>query len=292
MVYVFIPCRLDTDLRYTLEDLYQKATKPAEVKTVVVNQDLPENRWHQRDFDYISKNILLISIDEDRFAGLPRVRSLAKSFRPSNAKYILFIDAHTRFDQDWDRALINKYQQHWSGAKVVFSVYPNAFYLPDSREPYVEYNVNSFNKHWKHNRRYDCGPNMKDKNASFAKSAIAGGFLFSTIDWIEEVGFRYDQEFGWDEIQASYESVVNGYEILSFKYPPVYHLYSHENRKTSRVHGDVDMMGKGEDMFVKLLTHEGIRKFDSYYEMDFKKWLNVYTGKKLDYRSGVGYIFT
>ena len=289
MIYVFIPCRLDTELKNTLEDLFENASNPSGIYCVAINQDLHNNKWHQRDFDSISKNILLVNIDEDRFAGLARVRSLALSFKPSKAKYVLFIDAHSRFDKNWDLNLIYNHTNY--NRKVILSVYPNNYELPNTKIKYVSRNVNDLNRKWINNRRYSCAP-ADEKLGKYSRSAIAGGFLFTDIDWLEDVGFRYDQEFGWDELQTTYQSIEKGYHIVNYSYPPVYHLYSHENRKTKEIHGRVDRFGKGEDLFANLLTPEGIKKMDEYYEIDFINWLNVYTGKKLTYNSRFGYKFT
>lgn len=289
MIYVYIPCRLDTELKNTLEDIFDNAQDPSNVYVTVFNQDLHNNKWHQRDFDYISKNILIVSVDEDRFAGLARTRSLALSFKPSKAKYILFIDAHSRFDKHWDTNLIENYESY--GKKVILSVYPNSYYLQNVRVEYKHRNVNDLNRNWRNKRRYTSGP-VKDTSSKYSRSAIAGGFLFTGIEWLEEVGFKYDQEFGWDELQTTYESVAKGYDIVNYSFPPIYHLYSHENRKTAEVHGNVDSFGNGADLFAKLLTREGIDKMNGYYELDFIQWLNEYTGKNLTYTSGIGYKFT
>jgi hypothetical protein len=289
MIYVFIPCRLDTELKNTLQDIFENSTDPSNIYCVAVNQDLHNNKWHQRDFDDISKNILIVNIDEDRFAGLARVRSLALSFRPSKAKYVLFIDAHSRFDKNWDTNLITNHSNY--NRKVILSVYPNGYDLPNSKSKYVCRNVNDLNREWKNRRRYSCAP-VNEKESKYSRSAIAGGFLFTDIGWLEEVGFKYDQEFGWDELQTTYQSVEKGYHIVNYSYPPIYHLYNHENRKTKKIHGEVDRFGNGADLFAKLLTPEGIAKMNTYYEIDFIKWLNVYTGKNLTYNSGIGYKFT
>ena len=268
MIYVFIPCRLDLELRNTVEDLYEKAAKPDEVYVTIFNQDLYNNKWEQRNFDYISKNILLINVDEDRFAGVGRVRSLAKAFTPSKAKYVMFIDSHSRFDHEWDTSLINKHIE--CNRKAVFSCYPNGFTSPNVKAPYIHCSANIFEQDPSKSRMFTYQP-MKDKEG-FHKSTIAGGYLFSTVDWVEEVGFSHRFDFGWNELQATYSSIEKGYEVLTYFHPPIYHLYSHENRKAN-VHGRPDVFTPQEEEFINILTVEGVTKMSTYYGFNFRNWL-------------------
>lgn len=230
VILVQIACRLDKELKKTIIDLYDKADNPSEIEVIVVNQDFENDMWKQSDFPY---NVTIINIDESKTRNLAHSRSFCKLFISPSHKYFMNIDAHSRFDKGWDTILITAYENY--GKKCMISVYPKGYQITPTGEDFLirddnSFAINHFNVDSNGVFRIEAIPVLTDEK--YHRSLAAGGFHFTTIDWVWEVG--YDQYCAWaeHELSIAIRTYCHGYDIVSYHIRPIYHLYDHTQRKS------------------------------------------------------------
>ena len=229
-ILIFIACRLDKELLNTINDAIIKASEPNNLDFVVYNQDFQEDAWIQSQFP---ERVTLINVDQDKTRELAQIRQHALLYIKPSHKYYLCIDAHTRFDEEWDTIL--KQNLNGYGKKCVISAYPKTYKIADGNETLNKHETHIVNKivsdaHCNYTFRFEAV--SSGLNQPYDKSNIAGGFHFTFIDWLINVG--YDPYVGWDyhELDTSLMSYTFGYDIVNAKNTPVYHLYDHSQRKS------------------------------------------------------------
>jgi hypothetical protein len=229
-ILVQIACRLDKELKKTIIDLYDKADNPAEIEVIVVNQDFENDMWKQSDFP---DKVTLINLEESKTRNLAHSRSFCKLFIKPSHKYFMNIDAHSRFDKGWDTILITAYENY--GKKCMISVYPKGYQVLETGEDLLirddnSFAINHFNVDSNGIFRVEAIPVITDEK--YHRSLAAGGFHFTTINWVWEVG--YDQYCAWaeHELSIAIRTYCHGYDVVSYHLRPIYHLYDHTQRKS------------------------------------------------------------
>jgi hypothetical protein len=261
MIYVYIPCRLDKEVIPTCFDLINKAENPNNIKIIVFNQDRQSDMFFQ---DLFPSQVTLINVDYRKFSNLCWIRSLAKYFIEPEFKYFLSIDSHMRFDKNWDTILINALLPN-----SILSAYPPAYPLYGKFEENKAHHANDWNREKIGGYPFVMKPNNNGED--YCKSTIAGGYHFTTIEWLEKVG--YDKFLCWryDEIDPTYRSIGMGYSILNYKHTPIYHLYDRSNRKQDD-HAEIFLTDCSE-RFKSKLNDEYTKKVNEYYDINFFDFL-------------------
>lgn len=229
-ILVQIACRLDKEIKKTIIDLYAKADNPNEIEVIIINQDFENDIWKQSDFP---DSVTLINIDETKTRNLAHTRSFCKLYITPSHKYFMNIDAHSRFDEHWDTILITAYENY--GKKCMISVYPKGYRVtPEGNDIIIRddysFAINHFNVDKNGVFRIEAIPVTTDKK--YHRSLVAGGFHFTTIDWVWEVGYDQYCEWAEHELSISIRTYCHGYDIVSFHIRPIYHLYDHTQRKS------------------------------------------------------------
>jgi hypothetical protein len=261
MIYVYIPCRLDKEVIPTCFDLINKAENPNNIKIIVFNQDRQSDMFFQ---DLFPSQVTLINVDYRKFSNLCWIRSLAKYFIEPEFKYFLSIDSHMRFDKNWDTILINALLPN-----SILSAYPPAYPLYGKFEENKAHHANDWNREKIGGYPFVMKPNNNGED--YCKSTIAGGYHFTTIEWLEKVG--YDKFLCWryDEIDPTYRSIGMGYSILNYKHTPIYHLYDRSNRKQDD-HAEI-FLADCTERFKSKLNDEYTKKVNEYYDINFFDFL-------------------
>lgn len=251
MIYVYIPCRLDNEIIPTVKDLFEKSFNPQNIKVIIFNQDIPDKSFSQLDFPE-EYNIVLINVDYNKFSNVCRIRSLAKSFIEPQFQYYLSIDAHSRFDSNWDLLLVNTINNYPN--KSIISAYPPIYTLEEGLGDNNVHFTNKFNV----NKESDF-PFVSEhfpKTQDYRISTISGGFHFSKIKWLYEVGYDPLLNFRYEELDLTYRSIEQNYDIVNYKNTPIYHLYNHSNRK---------LEDHQEEIFIEDCRDHLYNKFKPYY---------------------------
>jgi GT2 family glycosyltransferase len=169
-----------------------------------------------------------------------------------------------RFDKNWDTILINSLLPN-----SILSAYPPAYPLYGKFEENKTHHTNDWNREKIGGFPFVMKPN--DNGEDYCKSTIAAGFHFTTIDWLEKVG--YDKLLCWkyEEIDLTYRSIGMGYLVINYKHTPLYHLYDRSKRKQYD-NAEVFLSDCNERMKLKL-NDEYTKKVNDYYNINFFDFL-------------------
>lgn len=295
-ILVQIACRLDNDLLNTVTNLLEKANKPNNIEILIINQDFEDNQWKQSNFP---DNVTLVNIEESKTRNLAHARAFCHLYVKPSHKYFINIDAHSRFDENWDEILVTAHTEYVArtGNKCMISVYPKGFRVSKNGEDII-LNDNSFG----YNRLVPFDPNgfrieaypasdidINVPEQRFIPSVVAGGFHFTSIDWVKNVG--YDIYCGWGEheLNITLRTFCHGYDIVSYYIRPIYHLYDHSQRKSLKS----PTFDYGVDSYSRLKSHilgnnltfleelfnignkRTIEEFEKYYNFELRKQLKL-----------------
>ena len=263
IIYTFIPCRLDKEIIPTVYDLFAKADEPQNIRVVIFNQDRTEDCFTQ---DLFPENVLLVNVDYNKFSNICFIRSLDSYFAQPSDKYFLSIDSHCRFDQDWDTILKTNLPD-----KGILSAYPPPYQLYGSALPANNTHcANDFNREFNGGFPFVMKPCNED--VSHCRSTIAAGFLFTSIEWLKDVGYNKHLCWKYEEIDLTYRSIGAGYSIVNYKHTPIYHLYERSNSRKLDDHQEIFLTDCNEE-WRNTLNPTTTKAVNEYYDIDFETFL-------------------
>ena len=265
IIYCFIPSRLDRELIPTCYDLLNKADNANNIEIVVFNQDREDDMFKQSQFP---PQVTLINVDYNKFSNICWIRSLAQYFVKPQHTHYLSIDSHMRFDKGWDTILLNALKPN-----SVLSAYPPGYSLYSPLPQNTKHHRNCFNI--ERNGPFPFVSDIQEVSGDYLKSTIAGGFHFSTIDWLEKVGYDKHLCWKWEEIDLTYRTINEGYDIINYKHTPIYHLYDHTMRKLQD-HQEVFLTDCDTHFLQKTNTHS-LLKISEYYDINFEDFVKNLT---------------
>ena len=192
--------------------------------------------FYKKDEIYIPNlpNIKKIVSEAPTNIGMGVGRNLANSLY-NGEDYYLQIDAHCRFDKNWDHSLITylKEFQNCGIKKPLLSTYPGEYFYNERLEEFVDYtaisNYISFTE-FPDRFKESLIPSqtaVSNTNSS-VQSSISGGYIFSTGEF-STVGFNDKVAFWGEEILIAAAAWTRGFDLLIPPKPHIYHLYfNHE----------------------------------------------------------------
>lgn len=223
-ILVIIPAYMDNELEATIASLIDGAADPSLLDIVVINQD-DETRTAPQFPDCVS----LVNIHYSKSRGVAWARSLLNSFLSSTHTYVLNIDSHMRFDTNWDLILKNALNRY--PGKAVISAYPGQYFVstPERTNGNVINYIDGVKPDW-------CvlvgsRPAAPDKDGFIRFGILAAGFNFAARQFWEDVPVDPNLDWNWEQIDPTVRAFTYGYDIVNIPSPPIYHLYTHENRK-------------------------------------------------------------
>ncbi len=148
--------------------------------------------------------------------------------------YYVQVDAHTRFNKNWDRTYINqiKYYQAMGIEKPILTCYPkNYWYLEDGSE-FLEnsLNVTLISFHEKpelfKNFRFTSQSAMPNSSGSIYTRSVSGGSIFTVGPFIEP---NSKILAGGEELVIAARAYTHGYDLVLPRSLEIWHLYYNHN---------------------------------------------------------------
>ena len=276
---VSIACRLDNELIPTIENMMLMADDWSKIDVLVYNQDEESTMFKQTNFD---SNVTLVNVNHIHTRNLSQARYIAQAFTKPSHEYYMCIDAHTRFDKGWD-TIVKQAVDGYEG-KCVITAYPPTYSHKDGKG---NNDLHSFNKPLSISQFIQSGGAKIEEGIDYRKSLFAGGYHATKIDWLYDIG--YDPYIDWQfhEIELSLRSYTHGYDIVNYKHTPLYHNYTHENRKKQQpilnnyhIHGGERIYGKIMKANMTFMEHKfplgeerTLEQFDEEYGISLTDWL-------------------
>lgn len=217
-IFVSIANYRDPECKWTVKDLFEKASNPDRVFVGICWQSLEGDEY---PFDVQSEQIRVsqFSAFESKGASWAKVQAM-KLWQDED--YILNIDSHMRFAQGWDEKMIDMLLTCPSD-KPVLSTYP-AEYIPPAQLTFSTPHLvaKGFDEKSKilHLRSY-----KKSLSAPKRSAFVAGGFIFAAAQLFQDVPWDPHIYFIGEEISFALRAWSHGWDIYSPHICLIHHYY-------------------------------------------------------------------
>lgn len=258
-IFISIASYRDPMLLFTLQSAYSQASSPESIFFGVVDQhDLPQRDKFQKLFFF--SQIRYCHLYPEETLGVSWARSIAYSLY-NGEDFILQVDSHTYFERGWDESLIGQFNfVKTFSTKPILSTYPYPFEMVDNVPIYTKPTGETVLV-----LRPKPNQNLSVDNPILTFQAehlftdfpvlgchIAGGFLFCSGNFVEEIPYDPYLYFHGEEQNLSLRAFTKGWDIYHPKWIPLYHLYKDSNQSydTHHWHGEVDEKRAFNTMFL------------------------------------------
>jgi hypothetical protein len=225
-IFVSVASYRDPETRSTVEDLLSKAKYPKRVYVGVLAQI--DRRKESNFLAPFGPNIRQEVLDYKDSKGVCWARSRILTKLRHNEEYVLQIDSHSRFKQDWDVTLLSLYSQ--LDNRSVISYYPPS-YKPNepinyTENPYIYFNIQKFSDpgipRFSSGVKYDQKKSIKDCRTI----AIAGGCLFGHSSVFNDVPYDPYLYFFGEEPSYALRLFTHGIKCYNTPISFMYHFYN------------------------------------------------------------------
>jgi len=234
-IFVQIPSYHDFELPKTIFNALDQSSGAHTINFGI------HHSFYKKDDIYIPNlpNIKKIVSEAPTNIGMGIGRNLANSLY-NGEDYYLQIDAHCRFDKNWDHSLITylKEFQACGIEKPLLSTYPGEYFYNERLEEYIDRamtsNYISFTEHPDRFKEHLIPSQTAVLNTKeVVQSSISGGYIFSTGEF-STVGFNDKVAFWGEEILIAAMAWTRGFDILIPPKPHIYHLYFNSSSELQR----------------------------------------------------------
>lgn len=248
-IFVNIAAYCEPHLELTLDSLFANATLPQNLRVGLFDQSDQDNIGWLRKKPYWDK-IRYLNADHRQSRGAAWARNIASSLYAGEDFYFQ-IDSHTIFDPAWDRILLDGHALVSQKVdKPIITTYPIAFKIEDGKPvwstqrsgavymmgllPTANFQTKGINYGAK--VYYESGASFKEG------FHIAGGFIFASGTFVDEVPYDPQLYFEGEEQNLSVRAFTHGWSIMhpSDKYIPLYHLYKTPETSSDSHHWNSD----------------------------------------------------
>lgn len=251
-IFVSIASYCDELLFFTIKDCMDKANKPENIFFGIVDQNEATQRAEIDGLDF-KNQIKYVYINNIDTFGVSWARNIAFSLLDGE-DFLLQIDSHMLFEKDWDLTLINQYNNlKMISQKPIITTYPYDFSFDENSNP-------TFNKPSgksvlvlrphpdtpleKDSARIRFRAEHKYTDAPVLGCHIAGGFIFTSSDFIEEIPYDPFLYFVGEEQSLSIRAYTRGWDIYHPIWIPLYHQYKNKKIEYLSQHWNKDANDK------------------------------------------------
>jgi glycosyltransferase involved in cell wall biosynthesis len=224
-IFVQIASYRDPECRRTVADLFRKARHPERIFVGICNQIDADNDKELCCGPYpCADQVREIVVPAAGSRGVCWARHQAQKLH-GGEDYVLLIDSHMRFIDDWDERFIEELKL-CSSPKAAFTNYPAAYTPPDRLDMTnnaIVMVAKPFNRlgDLRFRSRVLTRPVDKPLRGAF----IAAGFLFATAALMAEVPHDPYMFFAQEEIAMSLRLYTHGWDVFSPRTNLIYHFY-------------------------------------------------------------------
>ena len=274
MIFVSIAAFCDPFLPHTLLDAVSKAKNPELLVFAVVDQ-IQESRKNALAALCEPAELRYVHISPVESRGVCWARSIAYSLCQTE-EHFLQIDSHMLFESAWDEQLLQKWQDlKIASAKPLISTYPYGFEFED-HQPVVKIEVSD-------QTTLVLRPNpesaLTESNATLTFRAehvftqsdvlgahLAGGFLFGSTDFINQVPYDPRLYFHGEEQSMALRAYTHGWDIYHPHHIPLFHLYKTPNVSHDNHHWHPNWDAQREIKFTTFNSLSNQRVMDLVYQ--------------------------
>jgi len=240
-IFIQITSYHDYELEKTIRNAILKSSGETELIFGVHSIFYEDNAWTETIKQI--PNVKLVESKAPDNLGMGLGRSIAHDLY-SGEDYYFQIDAHSRFDQNWDTFLINEINTHKSNGfnKPLITQYPKPFWYEGDEEKIRDHEEVVTQFYWKDKQRFKNnrtpmqGTVLNPKGNIFSIS-VSGGSIFTEGEFLKPNKLIFSEG---EEIFIAARAYTNGYDMLVPSEMFMYHLYygTEGNNKRRLVYPD------------------------------------------------------
>ena len=224
-IFVPIASYRDPECCRTVADLFRKARNPERIFVGICNQiDREKDEELAREAYPFAKQVREIIVPASGSRGVCWARHQAETLHRGE-DYVLVIDSHMRFIENWDEFSIEELKLCPS-PKSVFSNYPAAYRPPDQidvTDRAIVMVAKPFNRLG--DLRFASRVLQRPSDKPLRGAFIAAGLLFAKAALIHEVPHDPYMFFAQEEITMSARLFTQGWDVFSPRTNLIYHRY-------------------------------------------------------------------
>lgn len=229
-IFVMIASYRDLELVPSIRDLLAKSSGKNKISVGVV--------WQKDENETLgeyanNKDIRVIDYPWNQSKGLGWARSLAQSLY-KDEEYILQLDSHHRFSQDWDKSLIDMMKMVGDESAKPFLTSYAAGYDPSNDKVLHNTPAKVLPRDFKKSGTIWFNPvaiNNHDKlSRPIRARLVSGHYYFTLASHITDFPYDPDMYFAGDEITLSVRSFTAGYDLYHPHVNVVWHHYGRLDR--------------------------------------------------------------
>lgn len=232
-IFVSIASYCDELLFFTINDSLSKAKSPNDIVFGIVDQNEHSQKDKIDTLDFCNQ-IRYVYINKLDTLGVSWARNIAFSLL-DDEEYLLQIDSHMLFEENWDENLLHQYKELLNRSKKpIISTYPYDFQFDENKNPVFKKPSGSYvlelRPHPDTSLQEDNAvlrfrAEHKKTSEAIAGCHIAAGFIFTSADFVQEVPYDPYLYFHGEEQSLSIRAYTRGWDIFHPTWIPLYHHY-------------------------------------------------------------------
>lgn len=232
-IFIHLPAYREPELIPTIKDAIAKAFNSERLVFGICRQYHPEDTFDNLEDYRHDSRFKIVDILYTEAKGLPYARGVINSLI-TDEDYILQLDAHHRFVQNWDKILIQMLQ-------TLKKEYPKpilAGYLP-TYNPFNEFEKTEVPFQQDFVCFYPFGTifirpselvGWRSLKKPVPSRFLSGHFCFAEIGWAKEIKHDPDLYFAGEEINLTVRSYTHGYDFFHPHKVVIWHATMREER--------------------------------------------------------------
>jgi len=276
VIFVSVAAFCDPWLVQTLRDACAKAADPRQLVFGVFEQDAePREDELQAVVAEHGAALRYRSVHPAQSRGVCWARAAVGELYADEA-YLLQIDSHMLFEPRWDELLLAQYAAlRQRSARPIITVYPWGFEIEDG-QPVVKIepstNTTLVMRPVPEAQMLPDNPTMMFRTEhAFVREPVAGchvagGFLFTSGDFVREVPYDPQLYFHGEEQSLALRAWTRGWDIWHPPHIPLYHLYKQPQTEHRAHHWHPEWEALRDFKQADLIAQAAARLADLHYE--------------------------
>lgn len=248
-IFIHLPAYREPELIPTIKDALAKAKNPNNLRFGICRQFNPDDKFDNVDEFRKDKRFRIVDIPHEKAKGLPYARYVINELITKDDDYILQLDSHHRFIENWDEILLDMHMGlEKKGFKPVLTgylPYYNPFNDPAERamEPWQQ-QFAAFYPHGTIFIRPGGFPDWKKLEGPVPSRFVSGHFCFARTEWAREIKHDADIYFSGEELNLTIRSFTHGYDLFHPHKLVIWHATMREERNGKLVWDDQHKRGE------------------------------------------------
>lgn len=298
-IFVAISSYRDSELCFTLKDLYDKSYNQERIFVGIVEQNKFDDNYTcfaKNCLPYIQfpNNVRIISFDYKLAKGPTYARHICEKLW-KNENYYMMIDSHMRFEFGWDVELINMLFKCNRPKRTCITMYPESYKRIQINNNIIKHKIIK-RKGWRYEQLKNfneqgiiefesISSNYSIPNIPNYVPMYAACFVFGHSDIIKLVPFHPNTPylFFGEELFMAARLFTHGFDLVGPCFSVVYHLWDRSYRKTFWEHEIITERDKSIQLIKNIMNGviidekyglgsiRTINEFWDYLGVDFNK---------------------